>query len=190
MARIYGILSALSLLMAGCVAPVTYDHPSKALAEKQRDHVECLATANQAAYGAGNWSSDPAIRSAIFQNARDQYFAMCLESRGWVRGSASGPRPSNWVSADPEKDLERGCQQGALHVLGYYDAWQDGRDSWWWQQALQRYQMTKGLDAQDPDTPTRLRTAIDEDLQAQGAADQWRRCLQEVGDQGTNPRRG
>src|SRR5919108_3155750 len=100
MSRTYRILSVLSLLAGGCVAPVTYDHPSKALAEKQWDHVECMATANQAAAGAGGWSSDPAIRSAIFANARDQYFAICLESRGWVRGGTSGPRPSNLVSAE------------------------------------------------------------------------------------------
>jgi hypothetical protein len=190
MTHTHWILSLVALLVAGCVAPVTYDHPGKALAEKQRDHVECLATANQAAYGAGNWSSDRAIRSAIFDNARDRYFAMCLESRGWVRGGTSGPRPSNWVGAEPDKDPERRCQQGTLYMLGYYDSWRDGRDSWWWQQALQRYQTTKGIEAQDPDAPAHLRAAIDEDLQAQGHADQWRRCLQEVGGQGTHPRRG
>ena len=43
------ILSLLPLLVAGCMAPVTYDHPRKALAEKQRDYVECMATASQAA---------------------------------------------------------------------------------------------------------------------------------------------
>ena len=81
------IIIVLGLFAAGYAAPVMYNHPSKPLAEKQRDAVECLATANQAAYGAGGWSSDPAIRNAIFQNARDQYFAMCLESRGWVAGA-------------------------------------------------------------------------------------------------------
>jgi hypothetical protein len=192
MSRIYWILCVLSLLAGGCVAPVTYDHRGKTLAEKQRDTVECLATASQAASGAGGWSSDPALRSAIFQHARDQYFAMCLESRGWVRGSTSSPGPpnwvsagipgpSNWVSAEPDKDPERRCQQGAFYVMGYYDLWRDGRDSWWWQQALQRYQTTKGLDASDPEATTRLRTAIDEDLQAKGNADQWRRCLVEAG---------
>jgi hypothetical protein len=54
---------------------------AKPLAGRQQDYVEYLATANQAAYGVGNWSSDPAIRSVIFPYARDQYFAMCLESR-------------------------------------------------------------------------------------------------------------
>ena len=122
MSQKHWLLGVLGVLVVGCVAPVTSDHPSKPLAEKQRDTVECLATANQAAYGAGNWSSDRAIRSAIFQNARDQYFAMCLESRGWVRGDTSSPRPSNWVSAEPDQNPERRCQQEALYVLGYYDA--------------------------------------------------------------------
>jgi hypothetical protein len=175
------ILSLGALLVAGCVAPVTYDHPSKALAEKQKDHVECMATATQAAAGAGGWSSDPAIRSAVFQNARDWYFAMCLESRGWRTGQ---PRPSDHVSAEPPKDAERRCQQEALAVLGYYDLWRDGRDSWWWQQALQRYQTSKGFTPEDPELPARLRTAIDEDLQARGSGDQWRQCLYALGSKG------
>ena len=143
-----------------------------------------MATANQAAYGAGNWSSDPAIRNAIFQNARDQYFAMCLESRGWVAGATAQARPSNQVSAEPLEDAERRCQQEALYLLGYYDAWRDGRDSPWWQQALHRYHTSRGLKTEDPDAPARLRAAIDEDLQAQGSVDQWRRCLQKVDSKG------
>jgi hypothetical protein len=177
------ILSLLALFVAGCVAPVTYNHPSKSLPEKQHDYVECMATASQAAQGAGGWSSDRAIRGAIYDNARDQYLAMCLESRGWTRGGTSATT-APVVSAEPLKDPERRCQQGALSILGYYDLWRDGRDSWWWQQALQRYQATKGLDAQDPDALVRLRTAIDEDLQARGAVDPWRRCLQEAGSKG------
>jgi hypothetical protein len=179
----YWMLSPLALCIAGCAAPVTYDHPSKSLAEKQRDYVECAATASQAAQGAGGWSSDRAIRGAFYTDARDQYLAICLESRGWVRGGTSATT-APMVSAEPPKDPERRCQQGALSILGYYDLWRDGRDSWWWQQALQRYQTTKGLDAQAPDAPARLRTAIDEDLQARGVVDPWRRCLQEAGSQG------
>jgi hypothetical protein len=178
------LIIVLGLFVAGCAAPVTYNHPSKPLAEKQRDTVECLAMANQAAYGAGNWSSDPAIRNAIFQNARDQYFAMCLESRGWVAGVTGQPRPTNQVSAEPPKDAERRCQQEALSLLGYYDLWRDGRDSWWWQQALQRYQTNKGLTMEDLEAAARLRTAIDNDLQAQGSVDRWRHCLVEAGIKG------
>jgi hypothetical protein len=104
------ILSVLALLVTGCAAPVTYDHPGKPLAEQQRDTVECMATANQAAAGAGSWLRDPAIQSGVFANARDQYFAMCLESRGWVAGATGQPRPSNQVSAEPLKDAKRRCQ--------------------------------------------------------------------------------
>ena len=164
--------------VVGCAAQVVYDQPTKPLAEKQRDHVECLATANQAAYGAGDWWSDRAMRTATFQIARDRYFAMCLESRGWRAGQ---PRPSDHVSAEPPKDAERRCQQEALFQLGYYDLWRDGRDSLWWQQALPRYQTTKGLSPEDPETPARLRTAIDEDLQVRGRVDEWRQCLHDLG---------
>jgi hypothetical protein len=48
------LIIVLGLFVTECAAPVTYNHPSKPLAEKQRDTVECLATANQAAYGSGN----------------------------------------------------------------------------------------------------------------------------------------
>jgi hypothetical protein len=108
----------------------------------------------------------------------------------WVRNGDVFGQSDLCYRAVTDKDPERRCQQGALQVLGYYDAWRDGRDSWWWQQALQRYQMTKGLDASDPEAPALLRMAIDQDLQARGKTDQWRRCLQEVGGQGTNPSRG
>ena len=139
----HGILSLVALLVAGCVTPVTYDHPGKALAEKQRDHVECLATANQAAYGAGNWSSDRAIRSAIFDNARDQYFAMCLQSRGWVAhtpppASPRSPPPPAKSPQPPRQPLvpasfraanaeaQRRCLQDALYFLGQYSGPRDG----------------------------------------------------------------
>jgi hypothetical protein len=106
---------------------------------------------------------------------------MCLESRGWVAGLIGQPRPSNQISAEPRKDAERRCQQEALYLLGYYALWRDGRDSWWWQQALQRYQTNKGLTIEDLEAPARLRTAIDDDLQAQGSVDRWRHCLVEAG---------
>jgi hypothetical protein len=70
--------------LAGCV---TASRPSldamKPLEEKQRDVVECQALAAQAATGTGEWSSDRAVRSALYTNARDQYLALCLQSRGW-----------------------------------------------------------------------------------------------------------
>jgi hypothetical protein len=176
-------LGAVVVLLGvlGCAAPVAYDHPTKPLADKQRDYVECLAITSQAASGAGGWSSDRAIRSAVFDNARDRYLAMCLESRGWGPGGRPTDPFAHVVSAPPPKDAERRCQQEALFQLGYYDLWRDGRDSFWWQQALQRYQTTNGLTPEDPETPARLRTALDEDLQAAGRADGWRQCLQGLG---------
>ena len=178
MSRTYGILSVLSLLVSGCVAPVTYDHPSKPLAEKQRDHVECLATANQAAAGAGQWSSDPAIRSAIFDNARDQYFAMCLESHGWVRGGTSGPRPSTSSSPSqegtPRAIALRQCNQQAFSRLGWYDGPIDGLPSDAWKEAVQGYMARFQLRSVDYGPQSPFRRAL---LEANSEQDYFR-CME------------
>ena len=54
MSQKHWLLGVLSVIIVGCIAPVASDHSRKPLAEKQRDTVECLATANQAVYGAGS----------------------------------------------------------------------------------------------------------------------------------------
>ena len=82
------VVIGFSLLLTACaVGPQGYWRaPDRADLNQQKDNIECQAMAAQAATGAGSWSSDPAIRAAIFQNAKDQYYAQCLQSRGyqWV----------------------------------------------------------------------------------------------------------
>jgi hypothetical protein len=172
-----------------------YNHPSKPLAEKQKDAVECLATANQAAYGTGNWSSDPAIRNALFQNARDQYFAMCLESRGWSAHtppsapprSAPSPAPlpkpprqplvpASFRAADAE--AQRRCLQEALYFLGHYAGPRDGGDSVAWQQALQHYLAVRGHDTDPAPSHEEILLILDRDLAAQTKSINWSVCLQ------------
>jgi hypothetical protein len=80
------IMLMLLLCVGGCaMGPQPYlDAPHKTLSERQTDAVECQALAAQAATGAGAWSRDRAIRAAIYDNARDQYLAQCLQGRGWT----------------------------------------------------------------------------------------------------------
>jgi hypothetical protein len=162
--------------VGGCVAPVTYDHPGKALAEKQRDHVECLATANQAAYGAGNWSSDPAIRNAIFQNARDQYFAMCLESRGWSQGSPPPGAPP--PPAPPRLDARvfRQCTQVALAKLGLYAGQLDGDESPVWRDVWRRYTESHA-ELRNDERQSEIRRVIDRELAAIHERINWDACV-------------
>ena len=68
--------------------------------------------------GAGGWPSDRTIRRAIYDNACDQYLAICLESRGWTRGGTSASTAPT-VNVESPQDPERRCQQGALYILGY-----------------------------------------------------------------------
>jgi hypothetical protein len=133
------ILSLLALVVAGCATPVTYDHPTKPFTEKQRDHIECLALANQAAMGAGGWSSDPAIRNAIFTNARDQYYITCLQSRGWMAAETIAPPPPTLTPPKMDDYSFRQCAQVALSKLGLYHG--PLKTNWTpeWQAVWQRY---------------------------------------------------
>ena len=85
------IVTGVLAHILGCVAAPQWT-ADKPLQARQQDVVECLALASQAAQGAGSWSSDRAIRAAVFENARDQYLGICLQSRGWYqRPSTSSP---------------------------------------------------------------------------------------------------
>jgi hypothetical protein len=79
------MLCLLVIAVTACVsAPQRYLHADhKPLTEQQRDTVECQALVAQAATGAGAWSTDPHLRAALFNQARDEQFQQCLESRGW-----------------------------------------------------------------------------------------------------------
>jgi hypothetical protein len=81
----YMILLGVVLMLAGCVGPhYSFVPPAHAeYSEQQRDRLDCSVQAAQAAQGAGQEYLSPAMRSYFFQQARDRYFAMCLESRGW-----------------------------------------------------------------------------------------------------------
>jgi hypothetical protein len=86
--RRYLLILGLACLM-GCATttanrPAPIDAPHKDLTAKRQDHVECLALASQTAQGAGSWTSVPAARHAIYEQARDQAYANCLLSRGWA----------------------------------------------------------------------------------------------------------
>ncbi len=168
--RAVALIVCLALVGVGCTlsTPLTYHHPTKALADRQKDLVECAALAGQASTGAGEWSSDRAVRSAVQANVRDQYFATCLESRGWVAG-APPPPTAELPSATPTE--RRVCAQQALYLLNLYDGPRTGEDSPLWQQAVQRYQIAKGID------DVRVPAAMARDLEASGIAENIQRCL-------------
>jgi hypothetical protein len=74
----------LSALLAGCVAPgqqAYWRAPDDA--NRQKDHLECLALANQAAMGAGAWTGVDPIAAAFRDQAAGQYYMQCLQSRGY-----------------------------------------------------------------------------------------------------------
>jgi hypothetical protein len=168
-------LGLSALYIAGCAAPVTYNHPSKPMAEQQKDYVECLATANQAAAGAGSWSSDPAIRSGIFANARDRYFAMCLESRGWSQGASSSPPPP---PAPPRLDARafRQCTQVALAKLGLYAGPLDGDESPAWRDVWKRYTESRA-ELRNDERQSEIRRVIDRELAARQERINWEACV-------------
>jgi hypothetical protein len=170
------ILSLFALCIAGCAAPVTYNHPSKPMAEQQKDYVECLATANQAAAGAGNWSSDRAIRSAVFANARDQYFAMCLESRGWSQGAPPSGAPP--PPAPPRLDARvfRQCTQVALAKLGLYTGQPDGDESPAWRDVWRRYTESHA-ELRHDERQSEIRRVIDRELAAIQERINWEACV-------------
>jgi hypothetical protein len=79
------LLLSTVMLTACVVGPQGYWRaPDRADVNRQKDNIECQAMAGQAATGAGTWSSDPAIRSAIFDHAKGQYFAQCVQSRSYT----------------------------------------------------------------------------------------------------------
>ena len=83
-------LLLLAAMMSACTAcatmPQGYWRAPSETANRAQDDLECRALANQAAMGAGGWSSDRAIRAAFYDEAVQQYFNQCVESRGyrWV----------------------------------------------------------------------------------------------------------
>lgn len=79
------LLGSTLLLTAACAMSPQYrltaEPPN---ANRQKDGIECLALASQGAQGNGAYFSDPIMRSAMFDHARDQLFAACLQSRGYA----------------------------------------------------------------------------------------------------------
>jgi hypothetical protein len=77
------VLTLLLMCTACAIGPQPYLNAAKPPMERQQDIVACQAIAAQSAAGTGSWSRDPAIRAAINENARENYLAQCLQSRGW-----------------------------------------------------------------------------------------------------------
>jgi hypothetical protein len=192
--RTLGVVLVM-LGLVGCAAPVAYDHPTKPRAEKQGDYVECLATANQAASGAGNWSSDRILRSALFDHARDQYFAMRLESRGWYAHTTRSAAPrSRLPPAPPPKPprqpvvpaafsaadatAQRRCLQEALYFPGQYSGPRDGGDDEIWQQSLQNYLARHGPATDPAPSHEAILLMVDRDLAVRTQSLDWSVCLQ------------
>jgi hypothetical protein len=85
--KILLVLSFLLICTACAIGPQPYwESPAGMAANRQQDDLECSALAAQAASGAGDWSSDRAIRAGIYQHARQNYYNQCVQSRGyrWV----------------------------------------------------------------------------------------------------------
>jgi hypothetical protein len=53
---------------------------------RAQDDLQCRAMANQAAMGAGSWTSVSPVQAAIRDNAAEQYYNQCVQSLGyqWV----------------------------------------------------------------------------------------------------------
>jgi hypothetical protein len=133
--RILLMAALLSVALVGCAGVAQPQWTAnKPLQSRQQDVVECAALAAQAAQGAGSWSSDRAIRAGIFDNARDQYLLLCLQSRGWYQGlppTTAAPRPPPPPRVTTVRAVRR-CHQAALVKLNLWDGPAHGDDSPRW----------------------------------------------------------
>jgi hypothetical protein len=48
-----------------------------------KDHVECLAVASQGAQGHGAFFSDRILREAMYNDAKEKLYTLCVKSRGY-----------------------------------------------------------------------------------------------------------
>jgi hypothetical protein len=79
------LLLCAGLLLTACVTqPGYWRSPERADLNQQQDHVECVALASQAAQGAGAWTSVAPMAAAFYDQAKEQYYMQCLQSRGYV----------------------------------------------------------------------------------------------------------
>jgi hypothetical protein len=171
--QVFGVVLLCGL--AGCVTAPVYNHPSKPLAEKQKDYVECMATANQAAQGAGGYFSDRAMRSGFFEHARDRYLAMCLESRGWSQGAQSSAAPSAPPPPRMEEHDFRQCAQVALVKLGKWDGPVNGEDSPRWREVWGRY-LDSHAETSHDHRQVSIRMVIDRELATIRERMNWEAC--------------
>jgi hypothetical protein len=176
------VTGVLTGALWGCVAaqPWTADKPLQA---RQQDVVECTALAAQAAQGAGAWSSDPIMRAAFFENARDQYLAICLQSRGWYQGQPAPQTsfqtpPGTPISTPPmqEERVFRQCTQVALGKLGLWDGPVDGEASPARDVVWQRYVESR-KDLVNDQRQAQIRMVINHELAAiHQSIDWWGGC--------------
>jgi starvation-inducible outer membrane lipoprotein len=72
-------------LAACATAPQPYiKAPEGSEANQQKDHVECLALAAQAAQGAGGFTSVAPVQAAFYDEAKQRYYVQCLQGRGYT----------------------------------------------------------------------------------------------------------
>ena len=79
------VLASTVALTACAIGPQPYWQGVEGR-NRAQDDLECRAMANQAAMGAGAWSSSSPVQAAIRDHAAQQYFNQCVHSRGyqWV----------------------------------------------------------------------------------------------------------
>src|SRR5262245_55984614 len=85
MRRIVLYLSCVGLLLGCALGPQPYlQAPQRADVNQPQDEGQCLAQASLEAMGAGDWSSDRALRQAFYQQAKAEAYVRCMNARGYT----------------------------------------------------------------------------------------------------------
>jgi hypothetical protein len=83
------ILRQLSLTVAAiglCTACAMGSYPQSTYTpQMSQTEMACLTFASQSASGAGQWSSDRAMRAAIYDNVKAQYYQQCMANKAASR---------------------------------------------------------------------------------------------------------
>ena len=82
----WGVLVLVLLSLTACATgrKAYLQAPAGDDVNQQKDHLECLALASQAAQGAGSWSSMAPVRAAFYDEAKRRAYGQCLQSRGYT----------------------------------------------------------------------------------------------------------
>jgi hypothetical protein len=78
-------LALSTMLLTACaMAPQgTWVAPTNRDANRVQDHVECLEIASQGAQGHGAFFSDRIMREAMYNDAKEKLYNLCVQSRGY-----------------------------------------------------------------------------------------------------------